>query len=827
MKGTKNLENRDEIVLAENSYRMLHKLIKSGMWKMYCDTNFQIVRVEWSDELRQMVGYTDINDFPDLLESWSNLLHPEDYDRVMDGIAPVLQDRTGNTIFDQEYRLNTRDRGYQWFRATGDVSRREDGTPYCFFGVFFDINDQKEHDELERARDEALKKANNALTAMNLLHESMGSGAWYHYFDTSGTPIAIEWSDAFCGLLGYDRKEELPNDQTIFLERVHPEDLPAMSRRYRDIIHDRTGTVVYDVECRVLTKDKGYRWFRSTGRMTRREDGTPEVFYGMFMDIDERKKMNEALAWRDTLSDIMTQSLDSVYIIMDKRNRASVYVSPSIEPIFGISKDIPHPLLEVQKREADVTDDFSVQALIDLPEGESLVQDCWIVPVGSTVPKMFQKTVYHVIRGRQDLLVFEFADHTHEQEIRRSIEDALTIAKNANAAKSSFLSNMSHDIRTPMNVIMGISDLMEYELHNPAKMEEYIQKIKTSSRHLLGLINDVLDMSKIESGETRLNTEKIDLMDEIREIDTLIRPQTVEHHQQFEIKTHQIRHRRIEGDALRIRQVFINILGNAVKYTKDGGEILFSITELPCTSKACAKYRFIVRDNGRGMKAEYLKRIFEPFTRQEDSVTNRIQGTGLGMAITKNIIDMMGGSIRVFSTEGKGSTFEVVLELRIDREADIDTQAAGKRSGTKNAPGEAEKLEENAVPDLQGLHFLCAEDNELNAEILQSMLEMAGASCVIYQNGAELVKAFETVLPGEYDMILMDVQMPVMNGYEATRALRSGSNPLGRVIPIIAMTANAFADDIQQSLDAGMNAHISKPMDLQMLQKTVRTVLAK
>ena len=366
---------------------------------------------------------------------------------------------------------------------------------------------------------------------------------------------------------------------------------------------------------------------------------------------------------------------------------------------------------------------------------------------------MFQKTLYHVVRGREDLLIFEFADHTHEQEIRKNIEDALEIAKSANAAKSSSLSNMSHDIRTPMNVIVGLSNLMEHELDNPQKMREYIQKIQTSSNHLLGLINDVLDMSKIESGENRMNIETFDLTEQIREIDMLI----------------------------------------------------------------YAKYRFVITDNGIGMKKEYLEHIFEPFSRQENSVTNRVQGTGLGMAITKNIVDMMSGIIQVESEEGKGSTFEVIFEFRIDKEKE------------KSSPAQPRKNEINSGESdiLKGKRFLCAEDKELNAEILKALLEMEGAECEICTNGEEIVERFADVREGEFDAILMDVQMPLMNGYEAARAIRPGTNPLGRTIPVIAMTANAFADDIQQSLVAGMNAHISKPMDMGVLRKTVVKVISE
>lgn len=394
-----------------------------------------------------------------------------------------------------------------------------------------------------------------------------------------------------------------------------------------------------------------------------------------------------------------------------------------------------------------------IEEVKNLPEGQSQIKDSWIIPVGETKAKMFQKTLYHVVRGREDLLIFEFADHTHEQEIRKNIEDALEISKSANAAKSSFLSNMSHDIRTPMNVIVGLSNLMEHELDNPQKMREYIQKIQTSSNHLLGLINDVLDMSKIESGENRMNIETFDLTEQIREIDMLI----------------------------------------------------------------YAKYRFVITDNGIGMKKEYLEHIFEPFSCQENSVTNRVQGTGLGMTITKNIVDMMSGIIQVESEEGKESTFEVIFEFRIDKEKE------------KSSPAQPRKNEINSGESdiLKGKRFLCAEDKELNAEILKALLEMEGAECEICTNGEEIVERFADVRKGEFDAILMDVQMPLMNGYEAARAIRSGTNPLGRTIPVIAMTANAFADDIQQSLVAGMNAHISKPMDMGVLRKTVVKVISE
>lgn len=652
---------------------------------MYCNEKFEITSVEWSDDLRHMIGYTDEKDFPNVFDVWADLLHPEDRDCVLDGIAPVLRDTTGNTIFDQDYRLYTKKEGYRWFHVSADVLRREDGTPKCFFGIFIDVTEQKEHDQLEKARDEALKKANDALTAMNVLHEAIGSGAWSNTYDEEGRLIKVEWSDAFRALLGFSSQEDFPDTNEAFLKRVHKDDKKKLMAEYKKALSDTTGKIVYDTQFRAKTKNATYRWFRTTGRIT----GTVErTFHGMIIDIDEKKRTDAELVWRDTLADIITRSLDSVYIVMNKKNRHCVYVSPSIESIFGINKEIPKPLLEVQKLEQDTTNDFTIDEIINLKEGDSLVQDCWIKPISSTKAKMFQKAVHHVIRDKEDLLIFAFTDYTYEQEVRKNIQDALEIAKNANTAKSDFLSNMSHDIRTPMNAIVGLATLMEHEQDDPQKLQEYIQKIQASSNHMLGLINDVLDMSKIESGGSTLNNEAFNLREQIKELDMLIRPQTMLHAQDFEIIEEDIIHDNVEGDALRLRQVLANILSNAVKYTQDHGKIRFIISEMPSKSELWAKYKFSVQDNGRGIKQDYLKRIFEPFTRQENSVTNTVQGTGLGMAITKNIVDMMGGIIRVYSKEGQGSTFEVILELRIGKEKTKRNLSQCQEQNVKSVPME-------------------------------------------------------------------------------------------------------------------------------------------
>ena len=503
--------------------------------------------------------------------------------------------------------------------------------------------------------------------------------------------------------------------------------------------------------------------------------------------------------------------------------------------------------------------------------------------------------------------------------------------RQASQAKTDFLSNMSHDIRTPMNAIVGITKLMDHDKNDPVKMETYIHKVQISSQHLLSLINDVLDMSKIESNAVVLNEERVNLAEQVGQIESIIRPQTEERGQRFAVRVSGITHEYLIGDAVRLRQIFINLLSNAVKYTPNGGSIALEVAEEPGDRQGWTNYRITVTDNGYGMTEEFVKHIFEPFTRAENSTTNKVQGTGLGMAITKSIVDMVGGTITVQSEPGKGSRFtvrlpmrlaqdgipelpckeilvisdeedflenaraafrETAVHLRIARtEPEADALLAEKeaevvllggclegrtleanlhrlRAETKDAllfyccdydgqvqlGGIAEKggvdgvlarplfvsnliyaieRAQNRLPAdtdpegavLKGLRFLCAEDNTLNAEILTAIMDMQGASCVIYPDGQKLVEAFANVKEGDYDAILMDVQMPVMNGLDATRAIRHGENPLGKTIPIIAMTANAFSEDVQNCLNAGMNAHVSKPLDIETLERTLKSVL--
>ncbi len=578
-------------------------------------------------------------------------------------------------------------------------------------------------------------------------------------------------------------------------------------------------------------------------------------------------------------------------------------------------------------------------------EGRAVNQNILIVVLVMLTAFLLCCLLYYLNKRQQDRVRRE---RETEREIHnKQLAEALQAAQIASKSKTTFLSNMSHDIRTPMNAILGFTTLLAKDADNPAKVREYTRKITASGQHLLSLINDVLDVSKIESGKVVLTMGEFTLNDLVSSVDAIIRPMANARDQNFEVDVTGIKHEYLVGDETRINQILINLLSNAVKYTPRGGNIWFRIIGLPQRSNQYEHIRIEVEDDGYGMTPEYLEMIFEAFTRAENSTTNKVQGTGLGMAITKNIVELMGGTIQVSSEVDKGSIFRVELELRIpegetDREfwgrngifrilavdddaencrniqmlmsnteVVVDTATSGREAlcllwqkmdtdqaynmilldwkmpdmnGVEtakeirntisdtlpilfltaydgvdvedeichiehagilakpffvsafkekileiNAGQKMENLRPEAAgqADLNGLHFLVAEDNEINAEILSELLDVEGATCEIMENGQLVVERFEKAAEGEFDAILMDVQMPVMNGYEASRAIRALKRRDAGEIPIIAMTANAFAEDVKDALDAGMNVHVPKPIDMELLKNTINQYIQR
>ena len=649
------------------------------------------------------------------------------------------------------------------------------------------------------------------------------------------------------------------------------------------------------------------------------------------------QKKNIDIKYRETMFDILSANANDIALIVTSDGRHVEYISDNVERVLGIShKDVMEDLYKLRLPECKENEKINEDSLLHIPVGEKLIRDTKRINQKTGAHMYFKEAVYHVLIDNVEKYFVWLSDRTENQQKELVLREAVMSAKAANEAKSNFLSNMSHDIRTPMNAILGYSALLAKDVDNPDKVREYIRKITVSGQHLLGLINDVLDMSKIESGQTKLHVEQFKLSDFFDEMCAIMSSQTRSKKQTFDVRCEGRMPEAVCGDRLRINQIVLNLLSNAIKYTPMGGKIEFVVQASQGKLNNCVHLKIIVKDTGIGMDGEFIQHIFEPFSRADNEQVRNVQGTGLGMTITKNLIDLMGGTITVESKLGEGSTFTVDLELTVaksdedegfwqrnnvlrlltvDDEEDIclgirelmrdtgvevdyalgglpaiDKVAKANKDGkdfsvilldwkmpdldgvetarrirkivgkdvtilalTSYSIDEIEEKARGAGIDMflpkpffvssfryaieclkkkdfeassenlsiSGINVLAAEDNEINAEILIELLQDEGVTCEVAPNGQEALEKFKASKPGKYDIIFMDVQMPVMNGYEATMAIRASDHPCAKTIPIIAMTANAFEDDIKQSVEAGMNAHVAKPVDMENLKRVV------
>ena len=654
--------------------------------------------------------------------------------------------------------------------------------------------------------------------------------------------------------------------------------------------------------------------------------------------IKTKKRQQDEIMFRDSLFSDLSQNVNDVFVILEEKTDEVVYVTPNIDSVLGVKE-------EDVKKDITTIDGINVDRLIasNLMELNKKDKISWTQEYlnnDSGETRYLEITAYHTEFGSLKRIVIVISDRSEERKLQNALSSSLEIAKNANAAKSNFLANMSHDIRTPMNAIVGYSTLLIKDADDKNKVIEIGKKITYSSQHLLSLINDVLDMSKIESGRTSLNSDKVDVSEVINNISEIVQVQTKSKKQSFEIKTKGNIPPYIYADKLRLTQILLNLLSNAVKYTEKNGTISLVVEGYGNNGQTC-HLRFIVSDNGQGMSSEFVEKIFEPFSRETNSMTNKIQGTGLGMSITKSIIDLMGGTIDIQSELGKGSVFTVDLIFSVpldenddnffadheitrvlvgDDEIDVteniqsilsdaglecDAAIGGLESVDKATKAyednnsydviildwkmpdmdgvecvrrirkeigkdvpifvlssydvseiedEAKKAgvdlflpkpfflsnfqrvldtyyqnkanteeEGNNSNDFSGVKILVAEDNEINAEIITELLDSIGIKCVIAEDGLEALRVFTEESPDEFDMIFMDIQMPIMDGYESARRIRASNNTRAKSIPIIAMTANAFEDDVKASMASGMNAHISKPIDFERLKSIIKS----
>ncbi len=684
------------LILSEQTFPIIEQItagMPGGFFIYHADEEERLIYA--NQALIRIYGCEDLKDFQEYTGyTFYGLVHPEDAEETQRSINKQIF--TGGSDLDYvEYRILRKDGKVRWIEDYGHFVHTD--LYGDLFYVFVEdatekhlkaINDAKTA-RLAQERLEALEALEHETTALKLVHEILRSGMWAMEFDQRGEMASVFWSQDFRAMIGYQDEEDFPNALSSWSDLIHPEDRDRVLRQYYAAIDDYTGKSLYDVEYRLLTKDRGYRWFRTTGKLSRRADGTPITYVGIFVDITEHKETDEKL-----------------------------------------------------------------------------------------------------------------------QEQRKLLEEALVKAQRASQAKTMFLNNMSHDIRTPMNAIIGFTNLAATHLDDRELTRSYLSKIAASSNHLLSLINDVLDMSRIESGRVVIEEAACSLSQVLRDIQSMMQANIENKGLNFHMDDRALVHPYVVCDQLRLNQVLLNILSNALKFTPAGGDISVTASERPGDTADTAIYEFRVQDTGIGMDPGFLEHIFEPFERERTSTVSGIQGTGLGMSITKNLVELMKGQINVESRKGEGSVFTCTFPFRLSQ-----------------APGAREALAILQPQRSAGWRILLAEDNELNQEIAVTILEEAGCAVDVASDGAEAVEKVRHSLGAPYDLVLMDIQMPVMDGIEATKAIRALDDPQLASLPIVAMTANAFEEDRQLVLSAGMNGHLGKPIDVAKLFATIQSVL--
>ncbi len=885
-------------------------------------------------------------------------VHEDDLARMLYElkISTILNRLSGKHSYYIQYRVKNNEDNQRYFEIhITDAGRTKND--HKAFMSFRCIDEQKEKElEQQKAVEYALENtriyAKRAQENLNIINNIIGSGLWYMEFDESGAMNRCVWSDTFRKMLGFDNTHDFPNELESWSDRLHPEERDKIMETYWNCV---AGKGDYDVQYRLLKKDNKYTWYRAVGKVVRYADGKPRLFAGTFVDITEDRE-------KERLHSIIA-SVVSIYF-------ASWVINIKEDSIAELSvPEYAHPIAHDSHFSADEAMHILVDNYI-ISEADKKKMHKFLDVATVSERLGSQNTITAEYRGKENgwctaniitvgkdafgnvteyVLALRGIDQEKKSElkIKQALEDAYEAASRANAAKSDFLSNMSHDIRTPMNVIIGMTAIACAHIDDKERVQDCLSKITVSSKHLLGIINEVLDMSKIESGKLDLNMEDFDLAELVDNLIAMCKPQIEAMHHELIVDVKNIEHEFVTGDSQRIQQAFMNLMSNAIKYTPEGGKIRLSITEKPTNKAKIGCYEFIFEDNGIGMSEEFQKHLFEPFSRAADSRVVVQQGTGLGMSITRNIVGMMNGDIDVKSELGKGTRFAVTIFLSLQEvktnktdsdfidlpvlvadddiitcecscdmlhelgmsgewvlsgeeavervlsrheqhddyfaiildwkmpgmdgvattrairkavgeevpiiiisaydwsDIELEARAAGanafiskpmfksrmrhtfKTLFDKNAGIDTfnEPVSKIIQQDFSGRRVLLVEDNELNAEIASEILGMANITVEYAKDGREALNKMESVSDGYYDMVLMDIQMPVMNGYEATRAIRAIDRNYLKKVPIIAMTANAFAEDVEAARDVGMNQHIAKPIDFNHLLLVLNTWL--
>lgn len=780
-----------------------------GLIGGYCEDEFPVCYA--NEEMARMLGYDAVEELIEAIDGKViNTIHPDDREQVIKDIGDEYYE---GLTYETTYRMPRKDGSCFWTVDKGKVVQTEDGKLAIISACYDMTSFVERHKKLEE------KNMLSQATIDNI------PGGYHRCSLEEGHPF-LYISNRFLAILGWTREEIRTIFDNKFDNMLHPDDRNLSSDYVARILDTRGHGSEKDQIYRLLGKD-GYHWV--TDATTLVKSGNQTFFQGNITDFTDfvkakEKKEQEIELQREIIEGLGKEYFSVLAVELDKDRVLSYRESGENGKIISDfcrkcgnrwSKIIPSyaetmvsdntngefenqlglETLRSQEKDYSMTYEFKLETGINYHQ------------VRVAFVKKKDGTRMAVVGTRNiDSLIKK--ERMQEEKLKK----AYVAAENANKAKTEFLNNISHDIRTPMNVILGYNHLMKSQL-TESKQLDYQKKIEQSGKLLLAIINNVLDMARIESGKIKVdeNYERVgEVVDEI--ISTFSsEAEEKEIHLSGSMK---VTHRNILCDGTKIREIYVNLVSNAMKYTPRGGNVTITVEELPCEKEGYMKVKSEIKDTGIGMSKEYLPTLFEPFSREQNTTTRRIGGTGLGMPIVKKMVDLMGGSIEVASELGKGTVFTFTLMHKI---------ADRKFYSQKTEAAETSEMGKN----LSGKHVLLAEDNDLNAEIAVTVLEETGIVIERVEDGIQCVNRVAQMSPGTYDLILMDIQMPNMDGYQAAQCIRHLDDKMKAEIPIIAMTANAFAEDRKKAFDAGMNGHIAKPIDMEKLGAVILSVLNK
>ena len=689
--------------------------------------------------------------------------------------------------------------------------------------------------DLEEALAEATRnkeQLEQRIVSLHNIHAALSSGAWNLLYDKEGNLVAVNWSDTLRQMLGFSSTEDFPNTFETWSDRLHPEDKENALGEYESVFADKTGRKVYDVEYRLMSKNGEYHWFRSTGYLSRRADGSPQSFDGIFINHDERHATDEKLQRtlkdaQDVRDELMldheiisavSKLYFSIYRIdLQKDFYEEISSDRSVHRLTGHEGKAQKKMYELcdsivsERYRETVRHFFDLSTVADRLKSTDTVEMEYLSTDGNWHQARFiEKKRNEAGRVTHILYVTRIVSQEKKKELEKQrLEVAYKVAESANEAKTTFLLNMSHDIRTPMNAIIGYSQLMRKKLTDP-DLIHYQEMIEESGNILLSIINNVLDMARIESGKMELDENYDAVGSIVSKICQVYQEEAEKKGIRITYKEN-INNLHVLCDITKIEEISTNLISNSIKYTLSGGRIDVSIEEAPCEKKGYIAIKTIVQDTGIGMSREFMPRIFEPFERERNTTAGKIAGTGLGLPIVKKLVELMGGTIEVESELGKGSKFTVIIPHKL-----VDSKLYEKNVSVP--AGDFGSV-------FEGKRILLVEDNDLNAEIATVILKDMGFIVDRAEDGIVCVNKMEQQKADTYDIILMDIQMPNMDGYKATQMIRQLPDRKKASIPIVAMTANAFEEDRKRAFEMGMNGHIAKPIDIENIGSTLAPLL--